>query len=110
MVYVNRGRGLLGFLKEPEPIDFPTDPSLCLKPWTSIYVEPDGQVRPCCYASPVYGILYVKSFEELWNGVEAQSLRAAMKQKDPPVACRDCYEFNRDNPSIMIQLDFEYEE
>ncbi len=110
MVYVNRGRGILGFLKEREPIDFPIDPSLCMKPWNSIYVEPDGQVRPCCYLSPVYGNLYEKSFEQLWNGVEAQSLRAAMIQKDPPAPCRDCYEFNRDDPSIMIQLDFEGEE
>jgi len=110
MVYANRGRGLLGFLKEREPIDFPTDPSSCLKPWTSIYVEPDGQVRPCCYLSPVYGNLYEKSFEQLWNGAEAQDLRASMKQQDPPSACRDCYEFNRDDPSIMIQLDFEYDE
>ena len=110
MVYVNRGRGVLGFLKEREPIDFPIDPSLCMKPWTSIYVEPDGEVRPCCYLSPVYGNLYEKSFEELWNGVEAQRQRAAMIQKEPPAACRDCYEFNRDDPSIMIQLDFEHEE
>jgi radical SAM protein with 4Fe4S-binding SPASM domain len=110
MVYANRGRGMLGFLKEREPIDFPTDPSSCLKPWTSIYVEPDGQVRPCCYLSPVYGNLYEKNLEQLWNGVEAQSLRAAMKAKDLPPACRDCYEFNRDDPSIMIQLDFEHEE
>lgn len=110
MVYTNRGRGLLGFLKKREPVDFPTDPSLCLKPWTSIYVEPDGRVHPCCYRSPVYGSLYEKSLEELWNGPEAQNLRAAMKGKEPPSSCRACYEFNRDDPSIMIQLDFEYEE
>jgi len=110
MVYLNRGRGLFGFLKEREPIDFPSDPSSCLKPWTSIYIEPDGQVRPCCYQSPIYGNLYEKSFEQLWNGIEAQTLRASMKEKDPPRACRNCYEFNRDDPSIMIQLDFEYEE
>ncbi|MFB3902077.1 MAG: radical SAM protein [Acidobacteriota bacterium] len=110
MVYANRGRGVLGFLKEREPVDFPTDPSSCLKPWTSIYVEPDGRVRPCCYLSPVYGNLYEQSFEGIWNGPEAQTLRAALKEKEPPAACRNCYEFNRDDPSIMIQLDFEYDE
>ncbi|RPI22698.1 MAG: radical SAM protein [Acidobacteria bacterium] len=108
MVYLNRGRGLLSFLKEREAVDFPTEPSLCQKPWTSIYVEPDGQVRPCCYLSPVYGNLYEKSFEEVWNGSEAQSLRAAMVSHYPPRQCRHCYEFNRDDPSIMIQLDFEH--
>lgn len=110
IVYVNRGHGLLGFLKERERIGFQTDPSQCLKPWTSIYVEPDGQVRPCCYPSSVYGNLYELSFDQLWNGAEAQDLRFAMQQKDPLADCRDCYEYNRDDPSIMIQLDFEYEE
>jgi len=107
MVYLNRGRGLFGFLKKREPVDFPTDPSSCLKPWTSIYVEPDGQVRPCCYLSPVYGNLYETAFPELWNGPEAVNLRTRMLQKDPPRACQNCYEFNRDDPSIMIQVDFD---
>jgi radical SAM protein with 4Fe4S-binding SPASM domain len=110
MVYLNRGRGLFGFLKEREPVDFPTDPSLCVKPWTSIYVEPDGEVRPCCYLSPVYGNLYDQSLEQVWNSAEAQNLRAAMREKDPPDACRNCYEFSRDDPSIMIQLDLECDE
>jgi radical SAM protein with 4Fe4S-binding SPASM domain len=110
MVYVNRGRGPLSFLKQREPVDFPTDPSLCAKPWTSVYIEPDGRLRPCRYLGPVYGSLHQKSFTELWNGAEARSLRSWMKEKDPPSVCRDCYEFNRDNPAIMIPLDLEYQE
>lgn len=110
MVYANRGRGLFGFLKAREPFDFPIDPSLCMKPWTSLYIEPDGEVRPCCYLSPIYGNLYEKGFERLWNGTEAQRHRTAMIHKDPPAACRECYEFNRHNPLIMIQLDCEHAE
>lgn len=105
MVYVNRGRGPLGFLKRREAVDFPTDPSTCEKPWTSLYVDPDGETHPCCYLSPVYGNLFEAGFEELWNGEKAQALRRAMIDNSPPQACRDCYEFNRHNPAIMIQLD-----
>jgi radical SAM protein with 4Fe4S-binding SPASM domain len=105
MVYINRGRGLLGFLEEPEAVDFPTDPSTCVKPWSGLYVDPDGETHPCCYLSPVYGNLFETPFEELWNGAPAQALRKAMIEKTPPQPCRDCYEFNRHQPSVMIQLD-----
>lgn len=104
MVYVNRGRGPLSFLKARESLDFPTDPSTCRKPWNNLYVEPDGEVRPCCHQSPVYGNLYQDDFETIWNGPEARKLRRQMTEHHPPEQCRQCYEFNRHNPDVMIQL------
>ena len=104
MVYVNRGRGPLGRFKPPEKIDFSTDPSTCRKPWDNLYVEPDGEVRPCCHQSPIYGNLYKTEFKEIWNGAEATLLRRQMVTGDLPDACRECYEFNRHDPSVMIQL------
>lgn len=104
MVYWNDHGGPLGFLRKSEPPDFPTDPSTCLKPWSSIYIEPDGEVRPCCYQSPILGNIYERTFEEIWNGNEAQRLRRSMIEKHPPEQCRQCYDFNRHDPSIMIQI------
>jgi len=104
MVYLNRGRGVLGLLKKKEPVDFPTDPSTCRKPWSSLYIEPDGEVRPCCYLSPVLGNLYDSDFPEVWNSASALELRSAMIRKDLPSSCRSCYEFNRHDPSIMVNL------
>ncbi|MBI4444457.1 MAG: radical SAM protein [Acidobacteria bacterium] len=104
MVYVNRGKKLGRLLRKKEVLDFPTDPSTCLKPWNSIFIEPDGEVRPCCYPSPVYGNIYETGFLSLWNGEAAQSLRRSMIAKDLPKACAKCYEFNRHNPQVMIQL------
>lgn len=105
MVYVNRGNPILRALRREEPDDFPTDPSTCLKPWASLYVEPDGEVRPCCYQSPILGNLYEVSFEEIWNGAPARELRRSMLERNPPDLCRNCYEFNRHRPEIMISLD-----
>ena len=104
MVYLNRGRGLVGLLKKREQQDFPTDPSTCRKPWSSVYIEPDGEVRPCCYLSPVLGNLYDTVFPEVWNSPSAQELRSGMIRKDLPETCRSCYEFNRHDPSIMVNL------
>lgn len=103
-VYINRGAMWKRLFRKEEEIDFPTDPSSCKKPWASLYVEPDGETRPCCYPSPVYGNLYESSFEEIWNGREAQQLRRSMIENKPPEQCQNCYEFNRHRPEIMIEL------
>jgi radical SAM protein with 4Fe4S-binding SPASM domain len=106
MVYWNRGSKWRRVLRgEEDRHDFPTDPSECLKPWASLYIEPDGEVRPCCNLSPVYGNLFEKSFFELWNGEEAKRLRSQMLAKTPPRLCVNCYEFNRHKPDIMITLE-----
>lgn len=105
MVYLNRNEGLMGKLlgRKPEK-RFPDDPSECLKPWMSLYIEPDGEVRPCCYQSPIYGNIFESDLEKLWNGTEARQLRKQMIEDDLPQACRECYEFNRHDPSIMVQV------
>jgi radical SAM protein with 4Fe4S-binding SPASM domain len=105
MVYVNRGNRLLRLFRGRETLDFPTDPSQCLKPWTSLFIEPDGEVRPCCYLSPILGNIYETNLPQIWNGEAARSLRAAMFTGDLPTLCRDCYEFNRHKPDIMISLE-----
>jgi len=104
MVYINRGSRWLRLFRGSELLDFPTDPSTCLKPWTSIFIEPDGEVRPCCYPSPVFGNIYTQDFRDIWNSEEAQSLRQGMITGNPPKLCKNCYEFNRHKPEIMISL------
>ncbi len=104
MVYVNRGNPLLRLFRGAEQLDFPTDPSTCMKPWSSIFIEPDGEVRPCCYLSPSLGDIYRQDFRDIWNGEKAQALRASMAAGEPPRLCQECYEFNRHDPEIMISL------
>lgn len=52
----------------------------------------------------MYGNIYETDFPALWNGKEAVKLRHRMAERRPPQLCRDCYEFNRHNPAIMIQV------
>lgn len=105
MVYINRGNPILNFFRRESRDDFPTDPATCTRPWNSIYIEPDGEARPCCYQSPVLGNIYEQGFEKIWNGPEARALRQAMVEGNPPRLCVECYEFNRHRPEIMIDLD-----
>lgn len=105
MVYLNRGNRLLRLFRGKEHLDFPMDPSTCRKPWSSLFIEPDGEVRPCCYLSPILGNAYERDFADIWNGQEAQKLRVQMANKHPPELCKNCYEFNRHKPEIMISLE-----
>jgi radical SAM protein with 4Fe4S-binding SPASM domain len=105
MVYLNRGSRWLSLFRGKEELDFPRDPSTCLKPWSSVFIEPDGEVRPCCYLSPVLGDIYSEDFRAIWNGEKAQALRMRMVDGNPPHLCRECYEFNRHDPKIMISLE-----
>jgi radical SAM protein with 4Fe4S-binding SPASM domain len=105
MVYLNRGSRWLSLFRGKEELDFPTDPSTCLKPWSSVFIEPDGEVRPCCYLSPVLGDIYNLDFRAIWNGEKAQALRRGMINGNLPHLCKECYEFNRHNPEIMITLE-----
>lgn len=104
MVYQGRKGGRLPWRRRSEVAEFPTDPSECQKPWASLYIEPDGEVRPCCYQSPIYGNIFEAGFEALWNGPQAIQLRQEMVDGAPPQPCRECYEYNRHDPSIMIQV------
>ena len=96
---------MLRLIRGKEKLDFPTDPSSCRKPWSSVFIEPDGEVRPCCYQSPVLGNIHTEDFEDIWNGERAQALRREMVSGDLPQPCRDCYEFNRHDPEIMVSVE-----
>ncbi len=62
---------------------------LCHYPWYFIYLDTNGDVRPCCYASVCWGNLEEQEFEEVWNGAAALSMRRSFLDNVVPAACRD---------------------
>ncbi len=68
---------------------------LCTYPWRSVVVLWDGRVVPCCRdadAAVVLGDLTTQPLEEIWNGAEAQRLRAQLRGGDVPCGhlCDGC--------------------
>lgn len=71
---------------------------LCAEPFDRMVIKWDGRVSPCCAdydGRLILGDVTRQRVEEVWNGAEAQSLRAAVRERrytDVPL-CRTCPKF-----------------
>lgn len=90
-------------------------PGYCVQSVDRIKVETDGNVYPCCVASSGnlrLGNVNEQSFQEIWNGPEAQDLRRGMLTLDLPKLCKTC-EFHtawiRDELEHLPMVDWFYD-
>ncbi|MGC6488546.1 MAG: SPASM domain-containing protein [Planctomycetota bacterium] len=68
-------------------------PGYCVQSVDHLKVNADGAAYPCCVAGGdtlKLGNLEQQSFDEVWNGPEAQDLRRAMLTQDLPDVCKGC--------------------
>ena len=63
---------------------------LCLAPWNSLTVHPDGRVSPDMHYKGEYGNLYDNTLAEMWHSEQAHQLRADMKARRYNPACETC--------------------
>jgi len=71
--------------------DMHSNPELpCQLPWTSVSINEQGDVMPCCATSVVMGNLNDKSFQEIWNGRRYKKLRRTVNTASPLSFCRNC--------------------
>jgi radical SAM protein with 4Fe4S-binding SPASM domain len=64
----------------------------CIAPWTSLYVQHDGNVFPCCLwtrFTPI-GNLHNQSLDEVWNSDQMKLLRNDMLENNFVPNCEDC--------------------
>jgi radical SAM protein with 4Fe4S-binding SPASM domain len=69
--------------------------TVCVVPWRSVVVRPNGIVLACCHATGSMGSLYERSLEEIWNGDRMTGLRAALGRGERHPACDACWEHER---------------
>ncbi len=60
----------------------------CHYPWYFLLIDTDGDARPCCWAGVSWSNLNSLSFEEVWNGEGAQTMRRRFLANDIPESCR----------------------
>lgn len=62
----------------------------CIEPWFHIYLEADGNVRPCC-VNPGFGEnINNKSLKDIWSGEKFSSFRSQIESKNYPLSCNKC--------------------
>jgi len=63
----------------------------CLAPWTSLSLDPRGEVRVCCQNQWLrLGNVAESSLAEIWNGPELARLRARLRDGDFRLGCDEC--------------------
>lgn len=62
----------------------------CIEPWFHIFLEVDGNVRPCCVSSGLGENVNCKSLREIWLGERFSSFRNAIIEGKYPRTCEQC--------------------
>jgi radical SAM protein with 4Fe4S-binding SPASM domain len=66
-------------------------PGRCRDPWSMVYIDVDGWVRPCCRAIWIgMGNILAESFHSIWNNAAYRLLRETIHSDNPPDFCRTC--------------------
>jgi radical SAM protein with 4Fe4S-binding SPASM domain len=70
--------------------------TMCLFPWTHMYVHTTGDVFPCCIAEPLnknlsLGNVKTQTIDEIWNGEPYKKLRKDMVEGRQDPHCNQCY-------------------
>ena len=71
----------------------------CILAYTAMYVDPDGNVRPCCVAAPFKEKLNWDDYDtipELYNSKQFKDLRKSMDDGEPMSVCDVCFKAGND--------------
>lgn len=62
----------------------------CSEPWSAIWVTAAGEVRTCCLNDAVFGNLFERPLEAIWNGDPFRAFRARHAFGGLPSECANC--------------------
>jgi len=66
----------------------------CVLAYTSMYIEPDGKIRPCCVSGDFEEELNFNDYDtipEIYNAPQMKALRKSMEEGNPLPVCDICY-------------------
>lgn len=64
----------------------------CSAPWTSIFIDTDGQVKPCCSAMIPFGNIRKNTVDKIINGPMHLEVKQALLDGVKHRHCSQCYE------------------
>jgi radical SAM protein with 4Fe4S-binding SPASM domain len=85
----------INFITEGRPFEeiHPKTDSICVLPWIHVYVNPQGDVGPCCNFNEKYpiGSLSSNNLNDIVNGLPMRTLRLEMLAGQQPESCSSCW-------------------
>ena len=82
----------IGKLPVNKNISNPSCKLSCNNPWEEVYIRYNGDLTVCNMLNPyIYGNCQNDSFEEIWNGLNAELFRSFVNTKYRHYYCEDCY-------------------
>ena len=79
--------------------------NFCILPWVHMYVNPDGNVLPCCigdWKRPL-GNTQTNTIEQIWNSYPYKKLRKALLEGKKPIECNACWKHESSGVSSFRQ-------
>ncbi len=67
----------------------------CISPWTTAYIFPGGDVRPCLDTCFTAGNILREPFTSVWNGPGMREYRRVLRSRGSFPACKRCTELYR---------------
>lgn len=77
--------------------------SFCTAPWAATYVDPTGDVRPCCIYRGSVGNINENSFDEILNSDKMKELKKELIKGEKPEECSICWEQEKISPGTSFQ-------
>lgn len=78
--------------------------TFCIKPWTHLYVQPNGCMKLCCRSTEVNSYnLKTNNIEEWWNSDFIKDIRQQLLNGEEPDVCQDCYTNERQGSTSYRQ-------
>ena len=67
----------------------------CLSPWMTVYIYPDGSVKPCLAFDYTAGNVKENGFLNIWSGEKSRKFRETLKKEKSFPVCTRCTELYR---------------
>jgi len=65
---------------------------ICAAPWSHLYIDTGGLVRPCCTQEIIYGDSNTTSIKDIWNSLETIKFRKNLLAGNKQEGCKFCYQ------------------
>lgn len=77
--------------------------NFCIAPWTSLMIDTDSSVKPCCLYKTSVGNLKDQSLKDVWNSKDYREIRKKMINNVEVLGCENCQKTEKHGKESLRQ-------